>query len=169
MKIILFCYALMVLLLTSGCTHINNPSKSIITEVQKDTPFNIVVPSYFPKGINNLPFGIGKPTLGVGLDESVVISVTYGSSKKDKIIHIVEENLEYIFEPSNSPSTRLNINNSLVIEEETSVEVFDQQQNGESVVSGFLYRWNRDGVSYQVSVFGCARDECRRVVQSMLS
>jgi len=158
-KTILFLICIVFLLTPlSACWLINQPTgydTNIIEKLQKEVPFTIVVPTYFPEGIEPYPSNIGGPGKEGNSDEDevVTITLTYREIGTDNSIFIIEENIKYIDEPSGLSSIYLDFAGIQVLEEEGEF-LFSTQPSSSSdtEVLQLLYRWNRDGVHFDVYI-----------------
>jgi hypothetical protein len=151
-------------LLAYSCT---NGNESIVKSLQKQVPFTIIVPSYLPSGFYPEPLEIGTPT--EGLNDSIGISFTYKKRGNPlNMINVFEQNGTLIFHPSKPSSAFLNINGANVLEED--IEIIDPQgeQKDEQILTGFFYAWNSENVNLQVTILGYEKEECRKVIESMV-
>jgi len=157
-----------ILLLTplSACGLINQSSghdNDIIEELQKEVPFTIVTPTYFPEGIEPYPSNIGGPSKGS--DEVVGLTLGYRERGTNNGIFIIEENREVIFIPSGSSAIYLDFAGTQVLEEEGEFLFLAQT---DTKVPQLRYLWNSDGVNVDVTTLGYERDEARKVISSMI-
>ena len=155
----LVCIGSLVMLII-GCTNKHAVADKIIADVQKDVPFTIIVPSYFPKDVSIIPSGISGPSTSE-ITNSVGVGITYYGNSSDKEIIIDEENREMNLVPTGSYET-FNVNGVEVIDEATTMGSATKRTDG------FLYSWNRNGVNFQVRMFGYARTEGKKIVESMI-
>jgi hypothetical protein len=160
-----------ILIPLSACGLVDGPSgydTHAIEKLQKEVPFTIVVPTYFPEGIEPYPTAIGFPNTEAGPNEPVSISLTYERGT-DNYIFITEGNREMIEIPSQSSYGYLDIGGIQVLEE-MGVPWLNSHQpsSNASVPHGISYSWNRNGVHFNVYIIGYGQDECRKIVESMI-
>ncbi len=172
--VILSAILLLFSLTSSACGLMNENSgydTDIVEKLQKEVPFTIVIPTYFPDGIPPYPTGISGPSEGK-TSESVGIGFSFYDDKDNRrFIFIGEENYTITHISSDPTSIYLDIGGVQVLEEDINTYVLSDPDDPEStpeLIQGALYRWNRDGVSFLVAIYGYDRDECRKVVESMI-
>jgi hypothetical protein len=171
--LIIVCISLLVFL--SGCGSVNEPSgydTQAIEELQEEIPFTIVVPTYFPDSVELYLANIGGPSIEANPYKSIAFTLTYREKGNNNFIFIREENLEVIFVPSEPSSTYLDFEGTQVLEEETSTwaqpDDSDDSPSDTQLIQGFSYSWCQDGVNFQVDIFGYERNECQKIVESMI-
>jgi len=147
-------------MIITGCTNKQAIATEVIAGVQKDVPFTIIVPSYFPKDVKVIPIGISGPSIS-DITKSVGVGITYYGNSPDKTIIIDEENIEITMWP-NGPSETFNVNGVAVLSQTTTMG------SATKITHGFLYSWNRDGVNFQVRLFGYNQTEGKKIVESMI-
>jgi len=147
-------------MIITGCTNKQAIAAELIASVQKDVPFTIVVPTYFPRDVKVIPIGISAPTTNE-ITNSVWVGITYYGSSSEKTIILYEENREMNLVPTGSYET-FNVNDIEVIDEPTTMG------SATKITHGFLYSWNRDGVNFQVRLFGYNQTEGKKIVESMI-
>ncbi len=157
----------------SACSLVNRNSSydyNAIEKVQKEVPFTIVIPTYFPKDIKPYPTVISGPGEGAFSDKSIAIGLTYEEKGTNNFIWIMEENHTSIAVPSRPSSVYLDIEGTKVLEEEAELPYWPNPSNSSDsdLLRGILYDWNRSGVNFQVRIFGYDREECRKVIESMI-
>jgi hypothetical protein len=154
-------------ILFSSCGIFNHQTRSTLVEsLQKETPFTIVTPSYFPSDIAPYPTAYEPPYKNPG--NSIEISLTYTqyakyhkNNQEMHFIHIDEQNTEYIIEarPNDNPPTILfYIQNTPIMEEIMSSTNRDE----------FVFQWNMNGVNFGVYIKGYSESICRKVISSMI-
>ena len=163
-----------VLILVSSCNVPNGTSSSnvggIIENLQKEVPFTIVIPAYLPVGISPYPTGILGPGKGRFSDSSIMVG--FGYSKKGSNtegIDIYEENYEVTFIPSYPSSVYLNIRGVQVLEEESELVLPSESPSENKILNGYFYGWNRNGINFELTIYGYEIDEGRKVVESMIN
>ena len=80
----LVCIWFLVILVT-GCLNKQSEGNPVITRMQKDVPFTIIVPTYFPGGIRSVPSAISGPSSDDIL-KAVYIEIEYGYNPEKMII-----------------------------------------------------------------------------------
>jgi len=147
-------------MLVIGCANQKAVAAEVIAGVQKDVPFTIIVPSYFPSDVRIVPSGIGGPTTDE-VTHSVNLGITYYGSNSEKFIVITEENVNITWVPTH-PSITYNIN---------GVEVMSQSVamgSATKITNGIMYVWNRNGINFEVDVYGYDQTEGKKIVESMI-
>jgi hypothetical protein len=142
-----------------GCTNKENVAGKVIAEVQKDVPFTIIVPSYLPRGISIVPAGISGPTANE-IHASVVMGITYGNSSQ-KFVSVTEENVNISWVPTH-PYVTYNINGVEVMSQSVAIG------SATKIISGLMYVWNRNGIHFEVDVYGYDQTQGNKVVESMI-
>jgi len=132
----------------------------MIASVQKKVPFTIIVPSYFPSDIRTIPSGISGPNTNE-ITKSIEVIITYYGDSSDKEIVVSEVNINVNQVPNGSYET-FNINGVEVLDED--IEIGSATQ----ITHGFLYTWNRNGINFEVDIYGYGQDEGKKVVESMI-
>ncbi len=154
----------------SACQTANRNQEDPIEMLQKEAPFTIVVPTYFPPGIIHKPIIVTGPEKGKS-ENSVWISLYYrDKGESNNSIHIIEENAKLTIAPSQPSNTYFNYRGIEILEEEEVMIVpnsYTLHGNG-SGITGLSYRWYWNGVSFTLYVLGYSKDEGRRVVQSLI-
>ena len=142
----------------------------IIETLQKEVPFTIVVPTYFPKDIKPYPGEVSGPDT-ISPANSIEFGLTYYGEGNDKFIRIMELNHESKPEPSSSNSSFLSINGISVLEEDAELPIPSKSNTptGTTVIKGILYDWNQKGINFQVYIFGYGKDESRKIIESMIN
>lgn len=149
----------------SGTTPTNGTD--ILEELQKEVPFTIIIPKYLPADISPYPTGILGPAQGANSDNSVAVGFGYSKDGSNtKFIDIYEESGEVIFHPSKPSSVYLKIRGVQVLEEGSAVVI--PSSSGNTMVRGYFYGWNLNGVNFKITIYGYTLDEGRRVVESMI-
>jgi hypothetical protein len=103
--------------------------------------------------------------------DSVCITLTYTEKGTDNIIWIIQENHITTQLPSQPSSIYFDIGGVRVLEEEIEVDhptSPSELQYDYELLQGIVYAWNRDGISFDVLIFGYDRTECRKIVESMI-
>ncbi len=137
-------------------------------QAQGEIPFTLILPKYLPDDVPSIPYMIEGPIRGTCPEDEILIRVTYlANYEGGPSIYIDELNSEVTQYPSSESSTYLNIAGIKVLEEETGAFVIYPSGDDE-YEQGLSYSWNRNGVHFDVDVFGCDRDEARRIVESMI-
>lgn len=158
---------LLVSLLACGTSNTSTSSTSnydthLIEIVQKQVSYTIVIPTYFPEGIQPYPAAVSGPAHEQELDSFEIIQINY--QDKDNAIQIIEKYYTNTPLPSESTLTYLDIQ-GIKVSEETSQLL---GRNPLHLLQGLQYEWHKDGLNIQVGVFGFSQDECRKVVESMI-
>ena len=143
-----------------GCTNKQSVADKVIAQEQKDVPFTITVPTYFPKDVRIIPSAISGPSTN-DITRSVSIGITYYGSNSDKTIILYEENTN-INMLAGSPSATLNINGVNILRQEADMG------SASKITTGLLYSWNRNGIHIDVRVFGYDQTEGDKIVESMI-
>jgi hypothetical protein len=133
-----------------------------IKTLQKKVPFTIIAPTYFPEGIVTRPSVATGPDKGQLSKNSVIINIKYWQPGSTNIILIFEENIEVNWSLSKE-SNIIDISGIKVVEEDAT-----QLGISESKI-GFQYNWNKDGINIHVIIYGYEKEECRKVVESMIN
>jgi hypothetical protein len=143
---------------------------SEIARVQKEVPFEIVIPAYLPKEKHTYLSAISGPTFNTIPYESVYIGLTYQEKGTDNLIWISEENRTSIPIPSNESSVFIYFTSIKVLEEETELiwPTSSEDTSEPEALSGFHYAWNSKGIDFEVIICGYEKDECRKVIESMI-
>jgi len=140
-----------------------------IEKLQKNVPFPIVVPAYFPEGIVPYPSGISGPSKGSRSDDSIEFGLVYEGEDEGKFIWINEENFDQVvFKPTEPTSLYLEISGINVLREEIEDTVLSKSHDEFILIHGFYYAWVNDGISFMVEIFGYDEDVCRKVIESMI-
>ena len=159
LKIISFISLCCALISVTGCVNAQTEANTAIKNLQKNIPYPIIVPTYFPRGISLVPSTITEPTTDNNLN-AVYFEIQYGHNA-DKIIILDEENYYSNLVPTN-PYNTFAFNNVDVTYEVT------YSGGSEGTIQGFLYEWNNNGVNFRLSIFGYGQDEGQKVVESMI-
>lgn len=146
-----------------GCGTGNSSSNGVIEKLQKEVPYTIVTPKYLPRDMEAYPSRIGGPIKDPHFEDAVRISLTYYQKEGNNEIIIDEENAEINATPSGNFSAFLSINGINVLEEIANLQI-----PGTNLINGFYYGWNQNGVHLTVRILGYDRDECRKVIESMI-
>jgi hypothetical protein len=125
---------------------------ALIAKVQKEVPFTIIIPSYFPNGLSPSSINIGKPTHDND-SNTTWLRIIYYIKGTNKVIDIQEDSLNATTFPS-GPSETFIVDN---------VKILSQEVNGQT-----LYSWNSNGVGFDVYMSGWGKDEGQKVVESMI-
>jgi hypothetical protein len=135
----------------------SNHNATILNSLQKNVPFTIVTPAYFPDGIDSIIDGVNEPSKN-DITNSVSLGLIYYGNNNDVFIWVYEENIEAV--PVLSELSNTIYYKNIKIVEETDP----------SFISGkvLLYMWNQNGVSYDVSISGFEKIEARKIVESMI-
>jgi hypothetical protein len=154
-------------LVLSGCSLFDNSRAAnnayIVSKYQKDVPFPIIMPAYFPSGIKPEISALSGPGPVDYPDsiQSVEIGMGFGDNRTERFIWIMEENFLTNVVPSRNSSVYVNISGIMVLEEENKLFWLPSQ-------NGLLYAWNQKDVHYNVFIGGYDRTECRKVIESMI-
>jgi hypothetical protein len=147
-------------MLVIGCTNKKAIAAEMIAGVQKDVPFTIIVPTYFPSDVKVIPIGIYGPGTNE-VTHSVNLGITYYGSNSEKFIVVTEEKVNTSWVPTH-PSITYNIN---------GVEVMSQSVamgSATKITNGIMYVWNRNGINFEVDVYGYDQTEGKKIVESMI-
>lgn len=159
---------MMLVMIWSSCGEVNTSSSTAntnnIENIQKQVPFTIILPNYLPKDVNPNIAGISGPSKGHWKEDSTVIGFGYRKNGTENFIWIMEENHFIEFGPSSPSSIYLAIKGMKVLEEDTSLP----SQNSSVLLDGLYYGWNQNGINIKVTIIGYAKDECRKVIESMI-
>jgi len=155
----LVCMGFLVVLVI-GCTNYQSAASEVIANVQKDVPFTIIVPAYFPSDVRPVPSQISGPSTN-DITNSVGVGITYYGKSDNKMIIVDEENINIDMLPA-GPYDTFNINEVAVLSQETSMA------SATKIYYGLLYSWNRNGVNFQVRIFGYDQNEGRKIIESMI-
>jgi len=159
-------FLLSCVLILASCSILNG---SYVFEIlQKEVPFTIIVPTYLPADISPHPAGILGPGTGAYSENSVAVGFGYSNESNTKFIDIYEENGEVIFHPARPSSVYLEIRGVQVLEEEAEVIIPSESPSDNTVMHGYFYGWNQNGVIFEVTIFGYEKTECRKVIESMI-
>jgi hypothetical protein len=147
------------LLCASACS--SQPKLDAIAKLQQKIPFTIILPKYFPEGINPKRVSTTGPEkdLYVRDAEAWKIGINYGTVASNPSISITEENNETMFIQSDPTSAFLDINGTLVLED---------LRESSKPSRHFEFNWNYRGISIRVLIYGYDKVECEKVVESMI-
>ncbi len=141
-----------------------------VRKIQGKVPFTIILPTYLPNDIGPQPYLVQGPFKMNG--ETLLVKIGYQKRGSDndtfKGIFIEEQNSSFYTNTdseSHPERTYLNFRGTKVHEEETEAVPYPP---GDPVAHGFRYFWNRDGVDFHIDIFGYSKDECRKVIESMI-
>jgi hypothetical protein len=142
----------------------NNSNDSYFQELQKNTPFAIILPRYLPADILTRP-AIAGPKEDSVFKGGIWIELSY-YQKDGNIVRIIirEENLEIDNVPSGDSSTLFKINGIQVLEEDTKMGLPKSSDS----INGFYYAWNQNGINMNVRIFGYSKNESRKVIESIV-
>jgi hypothetical protein len=151
---------------TVWTTWFDNPKEYATNNLdvaQEETPFTIILPSYLPYDLNPIPVIQGRAKSEFLNQEPITINYYKNGGQ---IITILEYNMVMETVREND-STLLVFGNIEVLEMTTSrVSVIDKKYITEP---GYVYNWNKGGVHYNLHIFEFARDEGRKIVESMIN
>jgi hypothetical protein len=154
----------------SGCGSVDEPSgydTQAIEKLQEEVPFAIVVPTYLPDDIGPDPYIVQGP---FKVDEEILwIEIEYQKrGGSGKVIIIDEQNSMFYVNAdwaSYPERTYLDIAGIKVREETTEAVPYPTD---EPINYGFRYVWNKGGTDFLVDIFGYEKDECRKIIESMI-
>jgi hypothetical protein len=162
---------LVLITLVSGCADnvetTRQNSGQYLLELQKEVPFTIVIPKYFPREIPSDPVVISGPSSAPELEHSVSFGLIFRAKGSEKSIHISEQNLEKVAMPSEVDSIYLDILGVKVLEENMVTSVLISK-NKRVDVSGFYYGWYHNAVFFDVEILGFDKQVSRKVIESMI-
>jgi len=162
---------LMIILLVSCKSSQDNPygyDTDAISKLQKEVPFVIVVPSYFPQDIIPYPAEINGPSQ-IAFSNSVGFGLVYRAKKGIKsYISIEEDGNEATYSPSKTTSVFLDISGIQVLVEETIQLTPSKTNQDPQEIKGYFYGWYNKEASIEVRIYGYDQGECRKVVESMI-
>ena len=147
------------LILVTGCANNQAVANKVISEIQKDVPFTLILPSYLPRGVRTIPAGINGPTVDE-TDASVIVGITYANSS-EKFVDVTEENVNISWVPSH-PYVIYNINGVEVMSQSTAIA------SATKITNGFMCVWNKNGIHFEVAIYGYDQTEGKKVVESMI-
>ena len=137
-----------------------------LERLQRETPFEIVLPVYLPVELSDSPLTFTKE-VGVYTDTDVRIQFTYTNYPTAKMITIDETNYQHGWTP--------NYENNPVYFEIDGTEVLRETNNGYVrdgeiyvLVDVYFYTWYRNSVSYVVHIRGYSETESRKIMESMI-
>ena len=90
LKLVSFIFLCCSPILVSACVNTQTEANTAIKNLQKNVPYTIIVPTYFPRGISLVPSTITEPATDNNLN-AVYFEIQYGFNA-DKIIILDEEN-----------------------------------------------------------------------------
>jgi len=160
LKLVSFIFLCCSPILVSACVNTQTEANTAIKNLQKNVPYTIIVPTYFPRGISLVPSTITEPATDNNLN-AVYFEILYGFNA-DKIIILDEENYHSNLVPINPWGTFT----------KNGVDVtYEVTYNGppDKPYQGFFYEWNSNGVNFQVTIFGYTQAEGQKVVESMIN
>ena len=137
-----------------------------IDKAQELTPFEIIVPSYFPSDLVDQKekcYIMGRLPDKWPLKD-IKIDISYQNYSGDTLIgaiYITEINLTPLQLQSQN-GLMLNINGTTVAHHENSIYML-------SDLKTLWFRWNQDNVYIKVGISGYSYDEALEVVKSMIS
>jgi hypothetical protein len=144
-----------------------NINKEIIDNLQKNVPFKIVIPTYIPVGINPVIAGLAGPSEYETTNSTSLGLIYYGKSD-DIFIWVSEENREGNPVP-NEPFSIFVINNIKIFEEiNVSLRNPEKSKDNISIKDVLLYRWDQNGIFFNVNISGYDKIEARKVIESMI-
>jgi hypothetical protein len=143
--------------LLPGCGNSNdNYYQGLLDDLQKQVPFKIIIPSYFPPGMPRDLRQIQSPAQDP--EKKPQILLRYEDGGLDHSMIITESYWEYNFSP------------------QTSFMIEGIQINKESgyFISGvknisYDYGWYLNGVTFDVKITGYDDMTCRKVISSMIT
>ena len=147
------------LILIAACINTQSIATTSIENLQKNVPYTIVVPAYFPKGIRPVPSTVSDPETDP-INNAIDVEIIYGKANNKQII-LIEENYYSDLVPIN-PNGTFNKDNVGVTYEEVS------SSSASETYHGFFFEWNNDGVNFQLSIYGYNQAEGQKVVESMI-
>jgi hypothetical protein len=128
---------------------------------QQETPFKIVLPEYIPIDLTPYPFIQG--TARSEFSDTRPISIMYYRSGESFDPILIEEyNIPMENHPSDNP-TYLNILNVEVLEETTTMP-----KDITVLIPCYIYSWNNDNIHYYIRIVEYPKEECRKIVESMI-
>jgi hypothetical protein len=166
-KILVICLVgIFILIFSSGCGKGKNEANfnsSSIDVLQKEVPFNIVVPKYFPQDVKTEPGVILGPGELSYIKGSTWIDFTYYQTGGNIALTISQVNA-FINDAQGESSIYFSINGVQILEDTHSL----RQPGTTIMLNGFTYGWNQNGIHLTVCVYGYDKDECRKVIKSMI-
>jgi hypothetical protein len=167
-KIISIFIGLLILcqILIAGCDNSHPDYSTQVAVAQKNVPFKIVIPSYFPPELQNHPISISPPD-NLSYNNSTLIGIRFYKNSSHNYILIYEENHLVGSEPSRKDNTYLNISGVKILEE-YSKEISKIIKYSEAI-DIYYYRWNQKDIHIDVQIGGISQNECRKIIESMVN
>jgi hypothetical protein len=139
----------------------SQPTTDSIAGLQQKIPFTIILPKYFPKGIDPSKVSTSGPEKDLFVRDAVAlrIGVDYGKVGANPSISITEENNETMFMQSDPTTVTLDINGTPVLEDEKEIS---------KPTHHLEYDWNYRGINIKVLIYGYEKIECEKIVESMI-
>jgi hypothetical protein len=139
----------------------SQPKLDAVGQLQQKVPFTIILPKYFPQGIDPGKVNTTGPErdLHVRDSEAWIIGINYGKVGANPSISITEENIETMFIQSDPTSAFLDINGTLVLEDERQIS---------KPTHYFEYNLNYRGINMKVLIYGYDKVECEKIIESMI-
>lgn len=162
MKIISFCVFMGLVglcLCIPGCG--SQAKIDTVASLQQKIPFTLILPKYFPKGIDPSGASATGPQKDLTIPDAdvLIVSINYGKAGTDPSISIKEENNETMFMQSNPSTITLDINGSMILE--------DQRETSKPT-QHLEYNWNYRGININVLIYGYDKVECEKIIGSMI-
>jgi len=152
LRVLSIIYIGLLTIILAGCTNNQANVDALVAKVQKELPFTLIVPTYFPHGLSPTSINIGKPTHDND-SNTTVVRIVYSIRGTGKTIDIQEDNLDEIMLASG-------ISETFIVD---NVKVLSQEINSE-----YLYSWNNNGVAFTLDLYGWGNDEGQKIVESMI-
>jgi hypothetical protein len=122
--------------------------------LQKQVPFTIVIPTYFPPGISHNPVQIESPEQDP--DKKPQIELSY---QNEGLAHSMDITEDY-------EEIQMSAN---IIFEIRGIQINEEIGNFiRPEYSGSVYSWNLNGVNFNVMILGYDETTCRNVISSMI-
>jgi len=133
-----------------------------LSVAQQETPFTIVLPKYTPNDL--LPFPVLQGTVKSEFKDNRPIRIMYYRSGEDFNPILIEEYNIFITRQPSDGFSYISISDVEVLEESTTMA-----KDITNFVPSYNYSWNYHNTHYNVMIAEYQREECRKVIESMIN
>jgi len=142
-----------------GTFHTND-----VKRLQQKISFKIIVPTFFPEGLNSGLLSIYGPAIVKAGDNSkgIELDISYGKADKNsKYIGITEDNLDEAMNPNPDLEPKyIDISGVYIIRQKP------RYSNDFGV--GVWFDWNLNGTNFGVKLYNISEDDGIKIVESMV-